>query len=75
MFVYSLKASTLKFFAVVCVAITAIITMIAFIPEYDGGVYEREGSVMVVSRGVGNSSFPIRFNNPREIVLVELVKK
>ena len=44
-------------------------------PEYDGGTYEREGSVMVVSRGVGNSSFPIRFNNPREIVLVELVKK
>lgn len=44
-------------------------------PEYDGGTYEREGSVMIVSRGVGNSSFPIRFNNPREIVLVELVKK
>lgn len=44
-------------------------------PEYDGGMYEREGSVMIVSRGVGNSSFPIRFNNPREIVLVELVKK
>ena len=43
-------------------------------PEYDGGTYEREGSVMIVSRGVGNSSFPIRFNNPREIVLVELVK-
>ena len=37
MFVYSLKASTLKFFAVVCVAITALITMIAFIPEYDAG--------------------------------------
>ena len=46
-----------------------------FFPEYDGGTYEKEGSVMVVSRGVGNSSFPIRFNNPREIVLVELVKK
>lgn len=44
-------------------------------PEYDGGVYERGESVMVVSRGVGNSNFPIRFNNPREIVLVELVKK
>ena len=44
-------------------------------PEYDGGVYEREGSIMIVSRGVGNSSFPIRFNNPREIVIVELVVK
>lgn len=37
MFVYSLKASTLKFFAVVCVALTALITMITFIPSYDGG--------------------------------------
>lgn len=37
MFVYSLRASTLKFFAVVCVALTALITMITFIPEYDGG--------------------------------------
>ncbi len=46
-----------------------------FFPEYDGGLYEREESVMVVSRGVGNSSFPIRFNNPRELVIVELVKE
>ena len=37
MFVYSLRASTLKFFAVICVALTALITMIAFIPGYDGG--------------------------------------
>ena len=37
MFVYSLRASTLKFFAVICVALTAIVTMITFIPGYDGG--------------------------------------
>ncbi len=37
MFVYSLRASTLKFFAVVCVALTALITMITFIPGYDSG--------------------------------------
>ena len=37
MFVYSLRASTLKFFAVVCVALTALITMITFIPEYNSG--------------------------------------
>ena len=37
MFVYSLRASTLKFFAGVCVALTALITMITFIPGYDGG--------------------------------------
>ena len=38
MFIYSLRASTLKFFAVVCVALTALITMIAFIPSYGGEI-------------------------------------
>lgn len=36
MFIYSLRASTLKFFAVVCVALTTLITLIAFIPGYNG---------------------------------------
>ena len=36
MFIYSLRASTLKFFAVLCVALTTLITMIVFIPEYGG---------------------------------------
>lgn len=36
MFVYSLRASTLKFFAVVCVALTTLITLIVFIPGYNG---------------------------------------
>lgn len=35
MFIYSLRASTLKFFGVVCVALAALITLIAFIPTYD----------------------------------------
>lgn len=34
MFIYSLRASTLKFFAVVCVALAGLITLIAFIPAY-----------------------------------------
>ncbi len=37
MFVYSLKASTLKFFGIICVAMVALITLIVFIPTYDGG--------------------------------------
>ena len=35
MFIYSLRASTLKFFAVVCVALVTLITLITFIPDYD----------------------------------------
>ena len=34
MFIYSLKASTLKFFAVICVALVTLITLIAFVPAY-----------------------------------------
>ena len=35
MFIYSLRASTLKFFAVICVALVTLITLIAFIPDFD----------------------------------------
>ena len=41
-------------------------------PMYDSGVYEDDEFAMVVSRGVGNSAFPVRFNNQPEVVLVEL---
>ena len=43
-----------------------------FLPEYDAGLYTSGDTYMVVSRGIGNSVFPIRFNNRPEIVLVEL---
>ena len=34
MFVYSLRASTIKLVAIVCVALTVLITLIAFVPTY-----------------------------------------
>ena len=37
MFIYSLKASTIKFFGVICVALAALITLIAFVPAYASG--------------------------------------
>lgn len=43
-----------------------------FFPKYDAGLYTKEQTNMVVSRGIGNSFFPIRFNNRPEIILVEL---
>lgn len=42
------------------------------LPEYDCGVYTCENANMVVSRGIGNSSFPLRFNNRPELVIVTL---
>lgn len=43
------------------------------LPEYDAGIYSEGKTDMIVSRGVGNSSFPIRFNNRPEVILVELI--
>ena len=36
MFVYSIHANTIKFFAVICLALTALIALIAFVPTYVG---------------------------------------
>ena len=44
-----------------------------FFPEYDAGLFSKENTTMVVSRGVGNSIIPLRFNNRPEIVVVELI--
>ena len=41
-------------------------------PKYDAGLYTDGSTNMVVSRGIGNSIIPLRFNNRPEIVLVEL---
>ncbi len=35
MFIYSMKASTLKFFSVMVLCVIALVTLIAFIPDYD----------------------------------------
>lgn len=43
-----------------------------FFPQYDAGRFDEENTTMIVSRGVGNSIIPIRFNNRPEIVLVTL---
>lgn len=42
------------------------------LPEYTSGLYTMDDTTMVVSRGLGNSLFPLRVNNPPEVVLVEL---
>lgn len=35
MFIYSLRANTIKFFGILCVALVALITLIAFLPSYE----------------------------------------
>ena len=39
-------------------------------PEYDAGIFSKNGTNMVVSRGIGNSIIPVRFNNRPEVIVV-----
>lgn len=41
-------------------------------PKYDAGLYTEGNTNMIVSRGIGNSMLPFRFNNPPEVIVVEL---
>ena len=42
------------------------------VPKYDAGLYTEENTNMIVSRGIGNSILPFRFNNRPEVILIEL---
>ena len=41
-------------------------------PEYDGGIYEENGAVMVLSRGLGTHTIPIRVFNPGELWVLDM---
>ncbi len=42
------------------------------LPKYDAGLFSENGTSMLVSRGIGNSVFPLRFNNRPEVVVAVL---
>ena len=44
-------------------------------PKYDAGLYTEENTNMIVSRGIGNSILPFRFNNRPEVILIDLQNK
>ena len=44
-------------------------------PRYTEGVWENGNTTMIISRGLGNSVFPFRINNPPELVVVTLEAK
>ena len=46
-----------------------------FFPKYTNGNYVLKDSTLIVSQGLGNSSFPIRINNRIELVLAILKKE
>lgn len=42
-------------------------------PKYDAGLFTNSSTNMIVSRGLGNSIIPIRFNNRPEVIVIELL--
>lgn len=45
-----------------------------FFPKYDAGLFQKNGTNMIISKGIGDSSFPFRVNDNPEVVLIELQK-
>ena len=45
-----------------------------FLPQFSEGAHTKENTTMIVSRGLGNSSFPLRINNHPQIIVTELRK-
>lgn len=44
---------------------------IRLFPKYDGGRFEQEKSVMVLSRGLGMHTIPVRIFNPGELLVID----
>jgi len=41
-------------------------------PHYDGGSFEKNGKRMILSRGLGTHTLPVRIFNPGELVVIHL---
>lgn len=48
-------------------------TSLTLFPRYDGGFYEKDGKKMIISRGLGSHTIPVRLFNPAELVSIELI--
>lgn len=47
----------------------------ALFPKYDGGEFDIDGKKMILSRGLGMHTIPLRLFNPAEIVYIKLMKE
>lgn len=45
---------------------------IRLFPKYDGGMFDGKNGKMILSRGLGTHTLPIRIFNPGELIVVEL---
>lgn len=45
-----------------------------FFPKYSAGIYTKDRTTLIVSRGLGNSLIPLRVNNRPDLVIITLRK-
>lgn len=50
-------------------------TSLNLFPKYDGGLFEEYDSHMILSRGLGTHTLPIRIFNPGEVISITLTPK
>ena len=48
---------------------------VRFFPKYDGGKFEEGKSTMILSRGLGMHTIPVRLFNPGELIVIDLEKE
>lgn len=48
---------------------------ITFFPKYDGGKFTKDNTTMILSRGLGTHTIPVRIFNPGELVVIHLDRK
>ncbi|MCR5754664.1 MAG: metallophosphoesterase, partial [Acetatifactor sp.] len=46
---------------------------VRFFPKYDGGIFQKDKSVMLVSRGLGIHTIPFRLFDPAEVLVLDFV--
>ncbi len=47
---------------------------LSLFPKYDGGRFELGRAVMILSRGIGTHTIPLRIFNPAELVVLDFKK-
>ena len=52
----------------------AVSPQLKLFPKYDAGVFRKDDSVMILSRGLGSHTVPIRIFNKAEVIVVDITK-
>lgn len=52
----------------------AVSPQLKLFPKYDAGLFKIGGSTMILSRGLGTHTIPIRINNKAEVIIIDIYR-